>query len=155
MNADWGRWNVRGRIIHSTTLSVVNATWTTLGPNPVTSAITVSYRNYSDFLSADEMGEKGKPVPYSDLDRLLGLQKVEVRKIWTQPAYEGGNVSRIYPRGYTPGTYFWLKPSWPPGHRPVGKMKSMKNTSNAIVNRIHDLLVCSPVPQPTAVARVG
>jgi hypothetical protein len=41
----------------------------------------VSYRNYSDFLSADEMGEKGKPVPYSDLDRLLGLQKVEVRKI--------------------------------------------------------------------------
>jgi hypothetical protein len=47
-----------------------------------------------------------------------------------------------------PGTHFcWLSP--PQSHSAAGRIKSIENSNDHIVNRIHDLPACSIAPQQT------
>jgi hypothetical protein len=92
------------------------------------------------------------------LDRPLGLQEVEAPRISKQSAQEGGKVVSpthrpSLPPGRIPGTHFWYRLSRPQGHNATGRVKSLKNYSDSIANRIRDLPVCSAVPQPTAPPR--
>jgi len=91
------------------------------------------------------------------LDRLLGLQEVENRKICRQSAREGGNVVSptrrppLPPRTY-PWYSFMLEALSIPGHSAAGRIMSMKNT-NYIGNRACDFPAFSAVPQPDAPTR--
>jgi hypothetical protein len=48
-----------------------------------------------------------------------------------------------------PGTHFCERLSRPHGHSAAGRIRSIKKSNDLIGNRIHDLLACSIVPQPT------
>ena len=50
-------------------------------------------------------------------------------------------------------THFCQRLIQPQGHSAVGRIMSMKNSSDTIGNRTRDLLTCSTVPQPTALRR--
>jgi hypothetical protein len=60
----------------------------------------------------------------------------------------------LYPPGNTPSTHFGYRLSRPQGHSATGTIMSMKNSSDTIGNRTHDLPACRAVPQPTAPPRV-
>jgi hypothetical protein len=61
-------------------------------------------------------------------------------------------LATLYPRNI-PGTHFCRSLSGPQRHSAAGKIRSIEKSSDLIVNRIHDLLVCSMVPEPTALPR--
>jgi hypothetical protein len=50
----------------------------------------------------------------------------------------------------TPSTHFCYSLCQPQGHVAVGRITSMKNSSDPIGNQTHNLMACSPVPQPMA-----
>ena len=54
------------------------------------------------------------------------------------------------PQGNIPGTHFCQRLSQPQDHSAVGRIMSMKNSSDTIGNRTRELAACSAVPQPTA-----
>ena len=60
------------------------------------------------------------------------------------------HTGRFYPPGSNPGTHFCYRPSGLQGHCAAGRIMSMKNSSDTTGNRTRDLLICSAVPQPTA-----
>ena len=73
-------------------------------------------------------------------------------------AHEGGkDVSPMrqppLPPVNIPGTHFCLRLSQPQGHSVALRIMSMKNSSDTIRNRTHDLPACSAVPQPTVPPR--
>jgi hypothetical protein len=81
-----------------------------------------------------------------------------LREISRQSAHEGGKVVNPMhrpplPPGNIPGTHFCQRLSQPQGHSAAGRIMSMKNSSDTIGNRTHDLPTCSAVPQPTAPPR--
>ena len=59
-------------------------------------------------------------------------------------------TGHLYPQRNIPGTHFCSRLSRPQGPSAVGKIMSMKNSSDTIGNRIYDLSVRSAVPQPIA-----
>ena len=63
-------------------------------------------------------------------------------------------TGRFYPPGNIPGTHFCYRLSRPQGHSAAGRIMSMKNCNDTIGNRTRDLLICSAVPQPTAITPV-
>ena len=75
-----------------------------------------------------------------------------------QSAHEGGKVVSPthrppLPPGSIPGTHSCQRLSRPQEHSAAGRIMSMKNSSDNIGNRTHDLPTCSAVPQPTALRR--
>jgi hypothetical protein len=59
-------------------------------------------------------------------------------------------TGRLYPIQNIPGAHFCSRLSRPQGPSAVGRIMSMKDSNDNIGNRIHDLSVCSAVPQPSA-----
>jgi hypothetical protein len=81
----------------------------------------------------------------------LGLQEVEVLRVYRQSAHEGGKVvSPTHRPPDTPMRYPWysflLETGSSPGPYAAGWIKSVKNSSGFIGNRTCDLLACSAVP---------
>ena len=79
-------------------------------------------------------------------------------KISRQSAHEVGKVVSCthrppLPPGNIPGTHFCKRLSQPQGHSAVGRIMSMKNSTDTIGNRTRDLPTCRIVPQPTALTR--
>ena len=75
-------------------------------------------------------------------------------------AREGGKVSPQHrpllplpPPGDIPGIHFFSRLNGPWGHNAATRIKSMKNSSDAIGNRTRVLPGCIAVPQPTAPPR--
>ena len=84
----------------------------------------------------------------------MGTQDVEVPRISSQSAHDGGCVFihthlPSLPPGKISGTHFCWRLSRPQGHSAARKIRLTKNLSNPIANRTRDLPVCSAVPQPT------
>jgi hypothetical protein len=85
-------------------------------------------------------------------------QAVRVPGVWgsqilRQSAHEGNKVvspthRQPLPPGNIPGTHLCSRLSRSQGHSAAGRIMSMKNSSDTIGNRSHDLPVCSTVPQP-------
>jgi len=76
-------------------------------------------------------------------------------QISRQSAHEGDRVVSPthrppLPPGNIPGTHFCWRLSRPQGHSAVGRIMSMKNSSDTNGNRTRDLPACMVVPQPTA-----
>ena len=79
-------------------------------------------------------------------------------QISRQSAHEGGKVvgpthRPPLPPGNIPGSRFCSRLSQPQGHSAAGRITSMKNSNDTIVNRSRDLPACSAAPQPTAPRR--
>jgi hypothetical protein len=96
--------------------------------------------------------------PYTDLDRPLGLQDVQVPMISRQSAHESGKVVSPthrppWPPGDIPGTHFCLRLSRPQGHSAAGRIKAIKTSNDPVGNRTGDLPACSAVPRQTAPLR--
>jgi hypothetical protein len=67
-------------------------------------------------------------------------------------AQDGGKVVSLthrppLPPGNAPGTHFCWRLSRPQGHSAIGRIMSMKNSSNTIWNRTSELPICSAVPR--------
>jgi hypothetical protein len=62
-------------------------------------------------------------------------------------------TGRLYSPRNIPGTHFCSRLSRPQGPIVAGRIMSMKNPNGTIGNRIHDLPVCSAVPQPNSPPR--
>jgi hypothetical protein len=68
-------------------------------------------------------------------------------------AHEGGKVVSLthrppLPRENAPGTHFCQRLSRPQSHCAIGRIMSMKNSSDTIWNPTSDLPIRSTVPQP-------
>jgi hypothetical protein len=57
-------------------------------------------------------------------------------------------TGRLYPPGNIPGTHF------PQGHDAAGRIMSMKNSNDTILNRTHDLPDWSSLPPRTLIVAV-
>jgi hypothetical protein len=96
------------------------------------------------------MNGKGKAVP------LQAWTGPEVSKKLRFPDYMttaqgGGKVVSFthqppLPPGNVPGTHFCYRLSRPQGRSAIGRIMSMKNSSDTIWNRTSDLPICSAVP---------
>jgi hypothetical protein len=54
----------------------------------------------------------------------------------------------LYPPGKISGSHFYLTPIQPHGHSEVGRIMTMKNSSDTIRNRTLEIQAFSTVPQP-------
>ena len=59
-------------------------------------------------------------------------------------------TGRLYLPENVPGTHFCYRLSQPQGHSVAGRIMSMKNSIDAIMDRTRDVPDCSAEPQPTA-----
>jgi hypothetical protein len=59
------------------------------------------------------------------------------------------------PPGYIPGSHFNWNLGRPLGRSAAGRIKSIKNLNDPIVNRTRDLPACSVVAEPTAPRRTS
>jgi len=62
-------------------------------------------------------------------------------------------IVRLYPPGNITGTHFCWRLSQPQGHTVARRITSMKNSSDTMGYRAHNLLACSAFPQQTAPLR--
>ena len=98
-----------------------------------------------------------RSYPITGLHRPLGLEELEAPRTYNRQMKVIRLLAlctgRLYPPGKIPGTHFYQRLSRPQGHNATGRIKSLKNSSDSIGNRTHDLPACSAVPQPTAPPR--
>jgi hypothetical protein len=92
------------------------------------------------------------------LDRPRGFQEFKAPRFKDNRHMKVARLSalrtgRLYPTGNIPGTHFCYTLSRRQGHSAVGRIMSMKNSSDTIGNRTRDLPAWSVLPQPTAQPR--
>ena len=90
---------------------------------------------------------KGKSVPLQAWTGPEGSRKLKLPDFVTT-AQDGGKVVSLTHRpplssGNTPGTHFCFRLSRTQGHSAIGRIISMKNSSDTIWNRTSDLPICS------------
>jgi hypothetical protein len=93
---------------------------------------------------------KGKAGPLPAWGGPEGSRKLRFPDFVTT-AQDGGKIVSLthrppLPPGNTPGTHFCKRLSQPQGRSATGRIVSMKNSNNTILNRTRDLPVCSLVP---------
>jgi hypothetical protein len=62
-------------------------------------------------------------------------------------------TGRLYPLGDIPSTHFFYKLNRPQDHNAENSFRTMKISSDGMLNRNRDQPTCSVVPQPTAPPR--
>ena len=93
---------------------------------------------------------KGKAVPLQAWSGPQGSSKLRFPDFMTTGQDSGKVVSLTHrpplPPGNTPGTHFCQRMNRPQAHSAIGRIMSMKNSSDTIGNRNRNLSVCSVVP---------
>jgi hypothetical protein len=100
-------------------------TTTTTTITTTTTTATTSSSSSSSSSSSNDTNKLSNLCTY--LDGPLGLQEVEVHRIFRQSAHEGGKVFSTthrppLPPGHTPVTHFCYRLSRPQGHSAAGRM---------------------------------
>jgi len=93
---------------------------------------------------------KGKAVPLKAESGPEGSRKLRFPDFVTTAQDDGKVVSLKHrpplPPWDAPGTHFCYRLSRPQGHSAIGRIMSMKNSSDTIWNQTSDLPICSAVP---------
>jgi hypothetical protein len=114
-------------------------------------------KRYLSFKYGDRNGlnkvifsKKGKAFPLQAWGGPEGSRKLRFPHYVTTTQYGGKVVSLTYrpplTPGNAPGADFCKKLNRPQGHSAIGRIMSMKNSSDTIWNRTSDLQICSTVP---------
>jgi len=91
--------------------------------------------------------DKGKAVPLQAWSSPEGSRKLKFPDYMTTEEDGGKVVSLMHqpplPPGSAPGIHFCYRVSRPEDHSAIGRIMSMKNSSDTIWNRTSDLPICS------------